>query len=285
MDAPAGQWVTTHATVWRTAPTAMGFRIERLNAGWTVYELASAEPTPGWLQIQPRGYVLLCDLAPVPAAGFLAAPYGDWQGRGAAYTNEGTDGEDNSEQGMRAALLALREENVRLREGNIELKQKEVHKAQTEVSVAQLEAQLRDLEHSKEEAESQMARMKGKLRRCQEAVLSAVDKVDALFEARDAAMQDGFDDSADGAMDAVEKARIEAVETGEEVTALLGDGEDEEDDDAVTEPDDVDVVQPATNTVKPFVGQENIMSSKGKERLSAAPLENRQRLSALNAVR
>eukprot|EP00928_Gymnodinium_smaydae_P050433 TRINITY_DN339_c0_g2_i1.p1 TRINITY_DN339_c0_g2~~TRINITY_DN339_c0_g2_i1.p1 ORF type:complete len:354 (+),score=87.69 TRINITY_DN339_c0_g2_i1:94-1155(+) len=188
----AREWITTCSTAWRTAPTAIGFKIDQLPQGWTVTEHDCEEGTPGWLMIRPRGYVMLCDLAPAapsladvtelpPVMPATAAPV--------SATEE--------EQSARAALLALREENLRLRDVNFRLREQE----------ATRRASLKDLERASQEAEEELERLRStcalerghleeqeraasimeqKLERCQDAVRHAVGCVDRLFALHDA---------------------------------------------------------------------------------------------------
>ena len=64
---PHGVWITKHACVWRTAPSAVSLKIGDLPPGLQVVEA----PPPangsvaGWMSIQPRGFVRMQDLTPV----------------------------------------------------------------------------------------------------------------------------------------------------------------------------------------------------------------------------
>eukprot|EP00931_Biecheleriopsis_adriatica_P107428 TRINITY_DN8176_c0_g1_i2.p1 TRINITY_DN8176_c0_g1~~TRINITY_DN8176_c0_g1_i2.p1 ORF type:complete len:375 (+),score=98.66 TRINITY_DN8176_c0_g1_i2:66-1190(+) len=199
------QWVTTCAAAWRTAPSSMGYRIDTLPRGWQVVEAPWAEdPVAGWVPIEPRGFLQLCDLAKaaeapapeeeVPESSMMMTPQASSKGgsesgtpASCSSTQEGT-----SAAGTRAALLALREEHVRLREANVQLREKEMKKRQELDSLSrareaaakelaqvrnELAAEHEELEHSRQQRRT----LQEKLDRCREAIASAVSSVDRLY--------------------------------------------------------------------------------------------------------
>jgi len=188
------QWVTTNAAAWRTAPSAMGFRIDTLPRGWQVTEAEWAEePVKGWVPIEPRGFLQICDLAQapldqdaVPASPVLATPPSSKGSPSCASPQDATAAS------TRAALLALREEHVRLREANVQLRERELKKRQEvdnlcrarEATAKELEQIQQELAAEKEELEryhQQRQRLQVKLERCREVVATAVSSVDRLY--------------------------------------------------------------------------------------------------------
>jgi len=199
---PSRHWLTTKAVAWRTAPSAMGFRIDTLPCGWQVAEAAwPVEPTEGWLPIQPRGYLQLSDLVPcVTSAGkdTMAAEEEPFA-MSAACTppSKALASADNSPQDVlpassRAALLALREEHVRLKEVNLVLREKEMKKRREldELEYARQTA-ARELADVKEDlakghedvahCQERCAKLRQKMELCREAVANAVSSVDHLY--------------------------------------------------------------------------------------------------------
>lgn len=50
-------WVASVTTAIRTAPSAVGFKTATLAEGEEVIEVWSAQPVPGWIQLEPSGFV------------------------------------------------------------------------------------------------------------------------------------------------------------------------------------------------------------------------------------
>lgn len=194
------QWLTTKATAWRTAPSAMGFRIDTLPCGWQVSEAARpVEPTEGWLPIQPRGYLQLSELTPCVVSGGAMAKDDEPFVMSAVSTppSKGHVGADESPQDVlpassRAALLALREEHVRLKEVNLLLREKEMKERQEldELGRAR-ETAVKELADVKEElakghedlahCQDRCAQLRHKMEHCREAVATAISSVDQLY--------------------------------------------------------------------------------------------------------
>mmetsp|Transcript_85122 Transcript_85122/g.150559 ORF Transcript_85122/g.150559 Transcript_85122/m.150559 type:complete len:331 (+) Transcript_85122:54-1046(+) len=190
------QWVTTNTAAWRTAPSVMGFRIDTLPKGWQVTEANWAEePVKGWIPIEPRGFLQICDLAQAPSdedavpaeASPVAATPPSSKGSPSCASPQ-----DATAASTRAALLALREEHVRLREANVQLRERELKKRQevdslcrtreeTARELAQMQEQVaaerEELQHCREQRE----RLQIKLDRCREVVATAVSSVDRLY--------------------------------------------------------------------------------------------------------
>lgn len=211
---PSRHWLTTKAVAWRTAPSAMGFRIDTLPCGWQVAEAAwPVEPTEGWLPIQPRGYLQLSDLVPcVTSTGIdiMAAEEDEPFVMSAVSTppSKALASADHSPQDVlpassRAALLALREEHVRLKEVNLLLREKEMKKRRELDELEHTKRQeLGELEHARQTAaveladvkenlakghedlahcQERCAKLRQKMEHCREAVATAVSSVDHLY--------------------------------------------------------------------------------------------------------
>lgn len=198
----ARHWVTTTTAAWRTLPSGIGYRIDTLPKGWRVVEAPwSEEPVTGWVPIEPRGFLQLCDLAKAPGPedepeSMMMTPESSSKGgaleRGAGVCVNSPQEGAPSVAGTRAALLALREEHVRLREANVQLREKEMKKrhdldglCRAREAAANELAQVREeLAAEREELEcsrQQRCTMEEKLNRCREVVASAVGSVDRLY--------------------------------------------------------------------------------------------------------
>lgn len=69
-EGSARQWVVQRDTAWRTAPSAMSLKLGQLRQGDIVAEAMSpCLLAPGWVPIEPRGYVQACDLSTSSAGG------------------------------------------------------------------------------------------------------------------------------------------------------------------------------------------------------------------------
>jgi flagellar motility protein MotE (MotC chaperone) len=236
------EWVTTTTAAWRTAPSAMGFRIDTLPRGWQVVEAAwSEDPVVGWIPIEPRGYLQLCDIAraPIGTPEAAEATYQESSLSLSPQVSEGVRTPNSTEKGFReetasatstrAALLALREEHVRLREANVALREKELHKRREidrlcrdrEAGAKELEQLRTDIAKEHEDlkvAEKQRKALLVKLERCREAIATAVSCVDSVYTARA-----GSPESPEELEEVVQKATAAGAVVAEMLLSLSND--------------------------------------------------------------
>jgi len=199
LDAAGGMphraWVTSRPAAWRTAPSAVSFRLGELPKGHLVAEVWTPNPYPGWVAVEPRGYLQADDLVPADPAPCMPMPTPQKEaGKGtptSAARKSVLDTPGRS-AGEAADLLALRERGIRLRESNVALREEEftaqrglVELRKEQAAAAHELARLRE-EAAAERAElEKLRRRRGcveeKLRRCCEAIGEAVDSVDRLY--------------------------------------------------------------------------------------------------------
>jgi len=244
------EWVTTSSAAWRTAASAISFRIDTLPKGWQVVEASWAEePVSGWVPIEPRGFVQICDLAraradtaaacedeklaltamsPAPSKGKAAASPSNSAEKG--YPQD----TPSSAASTREALLALRQEHVRLREANVVLREREMAKrreidglCKTREAAAKELAQIQRDSAAEKEAlkrcQQQRLGMQKKLERCREAVTAAVSSVDRIYSEKEGLLDLSGDEEEStqvGRVSAVEEATASGSVVAEMLLAL-----------------------------------------------------------------
>lgn len=196
------QYVTVKQAAWRTAPSAMGYRIDLLPGGWQVSEVPWSQtahmPVEGWLPIAPRGFVQRNDVVEASEedlATFLSPPQAQGSPLGLAsppQVEKLTD-QSSSVANTRHALLALREEHVRLREANLKLRERELSKKQEIDSLDQQSGKAaqrlatvhEELATAEKELDLSQEKQRALLKRlalCREAISTAVKSVDAIYD-------------------------------------------------------------------------------------------------------
>mmetsp|Transcript_10769 Transcript_10769/g.19146 ORF Transcript_10769/g.19146 Transcript_10769/m.19146 type:complete len:390 (+) Transcript_10769:56-1225(+) len=162
------QWITVHATKWYLSPQVTSCKLGELPQGRVVVEVPTARPIPHWVAIQPRGFVLLDDVAPAETPCAEDSQPADMPA--AAYNDE----------------LRIREHNLTLREQSFAAKQELDSMLQARNAMAQELATLeekRSLELQKLEGYRQRkVHMKEKLERCSEVVAFTVNTMDQLHD-------------------------------------------------------------------------------------------------------
>lgn len=240
---PTREWVTRHIAAWRTAPSAVSFKIDDLPAGRRVSEVWSRHPFPGWVQIEPRGFLHVDDLAPVAPAqcrpgSLQGRPYpkvGDESGdrcpspatrtatpRTARMTPRASPSTSAHVDGPRGR--ALSDEAAQLCEGNTALRERELE-ARRVLEALQLEREavakevgwLREQEVQERNALERCRRRRTvlaeKLEKCSKVIARAVSSVDALYAAQNEATTPI----------GLASVRGEAAAAGEAVAELLAD--------------------------------------------------------------
>lgn len=184
------EWVTTGTVAWRTAPYDVAFKIDVLPRGWRILEATSQEGAePGWLRIEPRGFVRSRYLARTPgpdaagagASGCPASPVMEDDPAECSTLSAAAGGCESA----RAALLALREEHIRLREANVKLRETQVERRREVDALEGKRATLRQevealTAHRKHQSVAVHAARR-KLSLCRRTIAQAVRAVDGAY--------------------------------------------------------------------------------------------------------
>lgn len=236
-------FVTLRPTLLRTAPSSIAFKIDQFPKGWTVEErplTAAEEGADGldeWLPVRPRGFVQLTDVVLVQQTQSLNA--------------EGV----KELEAQREALFALREEHLRLSEANLLMAEQEAEKRKSIFNLERLEAKLihrQELMHMK-------------LKRCQEAIVKAVECVDRIFTPLD---KEQYDEEpvrspVDGEWARIRMRGLQAeARLAGDVVASLIDEEECSEAGHVIEPYVVAETPRGISANLPFCGVENTASAK-----------------------
>eukprot|EP00440_Ansanella_granifera_P020191 gb/GFBE01021932.1/.p1 GENE.gb/GFBE01021932.1/~~gb/GFBE01021932.1/.p1 ORF type:complete len:359 (+),score=89.13 gb/GFBE01021932.1/:1-1077(+) len=233
------KWVTTSSAAWRTAPSAMGFKIDTLPRGWQVTEAPwTEEAVAGWVPIEPRGFLQLCDVAKapeleeemLPVMSMSPAPSSSIGSPGPGSSASCSSPQEASS--TRSALLALREEHVRLREANVQLREREIKKRHEidnlcrarEFAAKELAKAKEELAAEREEIErsrQQRRALQQKLDRCREAVATAVGSIDCIYsqQPEDSPLELSGDEEGPVIARARQQRRSKASELVEQATA------------------------------------------------------------------
>jgi len=241
---PPRAWVTRRPTAWRTAPSAVSFRLGELQEGTRVAEVWTQNPYPGWVAVEPKGFLQLDDLVPaspgpcMPCMPVAATPREACKAatpltaRSARRTLEPVGQASGL---LRESNVSLREEGVRLRESNVLLREEGFA---TRRAVAELRQELTRLREEAAAERAELAHlqrrrscMEEKLERCCQAVSAAVEGVDRLYSSSDAvAACEGGDGSqptpaaeSSEATAAILAARAHAMALVTETSDLLAD--------------------------------------------------------------
>jgi len=183
-------WVALRTTGWYLAPQALSCKLGELQRGRVVLEVPSARPVPSWLAIQPRGFVLLEDLAlQEPQPGTVSA---------------------------REDVLRIREKTLSFREESLAAKQ------EMEAMRQVRDAMARDLAVLQEQRFSEMQKLdacvqrkeklKEKLVRCSDVIAFTVNTMDRLQEEPEMPVADVVE-----AESAVAKSLAELDECGDQI--------------------------------------------------------------------